>query len=231
MRLVISILLSLLLVSAVSAADPDQEQVSFSFRCIGLGSDFRQMDIWVDNGSGKRTRIRMGTASKTPSISYTGLPQLVFFTQAEGGQRFAQVSYNPKLKEPLYIFSRPKGRNGARITSIEDSWSVYGVNSYLLVNLSGRELYWQVGTERFKIKDTDFKVINVAKDQAKTPVIALEIDKDGQPSRVYRAKWQNRLNMRRLIFVRAAGENETGSVRVRIIEDFYAPKVTSVDEN
>lgn len=221
MRFIIFSFLTFLLIGGPSTAAPEAEQVSFSFRCIGLGSEFRQMDLWVDNGSGgKRERIRMGTASKTPSISYTGLPQLVFFRQAEGGERFAQVLYNPNLKDPLYIFTSLEGKQGARITTIEDSWSVYGANTYLLVNISGRDLYWQMGTERFKIEDTDFKVIDVPKSVEKTPVIALEIDEEGTASRVYRAKWQNRPNMRRLIFVREADENETGSVRVRVVEDF-----------
>lgn len=68
-------------------------------------------------------------------------------------------------------------------------------------------------------------VIRVPKDEAKTPVIALEIDEDGEPTRVYRAKWHNLPNMRRLIFVRAANDNETGSVWGRIIEDFAQKEI------
>jgi hypothetical protein len=82
-----------------------------------------------------------------------------------------------------------------------------------------------VGAERFKIESKDLRVIEVDGTSAKTPVIALEVNKDGKPSRVYRAKWHNLKNMRRLIFVRDTNDNEVGSVRVQVVEDFLVPQV------
>ncbi len=226
MKTLYCFLFSLFVATAVLTAKDEPPQVSFDFRCIGLGREFRQLELYLDSGAETRQKVRLNDLAKTNSVEYTGLPQLKFYKQAEGGQPFARVQYNREQKQPLFIFTRAQDAKVARITSIEDSWTVYGANSYLLVNISGRALFWQVGAQRFKIDDTDFKVINVPKGEAKTPVIALEIDESGEAARVYRAKWHNFSNMRRLIFVRASGENETGSVRVQVIEDFYVPLAT-----
>ena len=83
-----------------------------------------------------------------------------------------------------------------------------------------------MGAERFKIESNNLRVIELDGTDPKTPVIALEVNEDGNPSRVYRAKWHNLKNMRRLIFVRDTNDNEVGSVRVQVVEDFLVPQVT-----
>jgi hypothetical protein len=227
MKLLSIIILSLCGAGALLGADKELPNVSFNFRCIGLGVEFRQMELYLDpGGEGKRQKVRLNDLAKTSQFEYSGVPLLRFYREPVGGSIFARVRYNPEQKEPLFIFTKAGDATIARVTSIEDSWSVYGANSYLLVNISGRALFWQVGEQRFKIEDTDFKVIEVPKKEAKTPVIALEVDEEGQASRVYRAKWHNFPNMRRLIFVRDTNENEVGSVRVSVVEDFLVPQVT-----
>lgn len=225
MKILLHILLFICLKAVVFGAEPEGTTVSFQYRCLGLGREFRQMEIFLDSGGEEsRQPIRLNDLAKTSPLEYSGAPILRFFDKAVGGAPLAQLQYNPSQKEPLFIFSGKGDSKGIRVNSIEDSWEVYGANSYQLVNMSGKVLYWQVGEERFKVQDTDFKVIEVPKKQAKTPVIALEVGEDGEAARVYRAIWHNLPNMRRLIFVRAAGENETGSVRVNVVEDFLSPQ-------
>jgi hypothetical protein len=75
----------------------------------------------------------------------------------------------------------------------------------------------------YGLEDGERREFVLGRTDPKTPVIALEVNKDGGPSRVYRAKWHNLEKMRRLIFVRDTHANEVGSVRVQVIENFYVP--------
>ena len=149
----------------------------------------------------------------------------IFMTKLRGEKVVATYQYNPEQEAPLLLFvANGEGESPAySVLSIEDSWSKVGKGTCLLVNLASKPLYWKFGDERFKIPSKDQRLID-AKKEAKTPVIALEMDKDGNPYRVYRGQWHNVENMRRLIFVRDTTEQEVGSVRVKIIEDFYVPK-------
>ena len=141
-------------------------------------------------------------------------------------------SYNPAQESPLLIFveNSKEVSPAYSVLSIEDSWSKVGVGSSLLVNLSSKSLYWQFGEERFQIPSRDQRLVG-AKKGDKTPVIALEIDTNGNPFRVYRGQWLNVENMRRLIFVRDTTEREVGSVRVKVIEDFYVAQPESAETN
>ena len=210
------------------AQDKPPELVSFSYRCLGLGREFRHMELYVGAGEGAaRQQIYLNDLAKTNSYEYRGLPVLSFYAKATGGLPVAQARYNPEHDFPLLLFTKnPEGSaTPCRVLPIEDSWQAHGVGTYQLVNLSSKALFWKVGAERFKIESNDLRVIEVDGTSAKTPVIALEVNKDGKPSRVYRAKWHNLKNMRRLIFVRDTNDNEVGSVRVQVVEDFLVPQV------
>ena len=210
-------------------AQEEPEHVSFAYRCLGLGREFRHLELYVGAGEeGTRQQIHLNDLAKTNSYEYQGLPVIDFYTGATGGLPVARAKYNPEHDAPLLLFTKNSEGSAMpyRVLSIEDSWQKQGVGTYQLVNLSSKALFWKVGEERFQIESKDLRVIEVDGTNAKTPVIALEVNKDGKPSRVYRAKWHNLENMRRLIFVRDTNENEVGSVRVSVIEDFYVPPST-----
>ena len=212
--------------SLVLVAQDQPEHVSFDFRCLAMSKELRMVELSVGSAEdSKRLPIRLNDLSKTETYGYTGAPLLYFYDQAKGGEVVATYQYNPEQEAPLLLFvANGEGESPAySVLSIEDSWSKVGKGTCLLVNLASKPLYWKFGDERFKIPSKDQRLID-AKKEAKTPVIALEMDKDGNPYRVYRGQWHNVENMRRLIFVRDTTEQEVGSVRVKIIEDFYVPK-------
>lgn len=219
-----SIVCFFILFHALHAQD-ELEVVSFDFRCLAMSKQMRLLELYVGAPEGTdRLQVRLNDLSKTASYSYTGAPQLYFYDQPQGGAVVASYRYNPRQESPLLIFV--ENANAASpaysVLSIEDSWSKAGVGSSLLVNLSSKSLLWQFGEERFQIPSRDQRLVG-AKEGDKTPVIALEVDTNGNPFRVYRGQWLNVKNMRRLIFVRDTTEREVGSVRVKVIEDFYVP--------
>jgi hypothetical protein len=214
-------------------AQGEPQLVSFDFRCLAMSEELRMKELYVGSPEDtKRLPIRLNDLSKTEAYVYTGSPLLYFYDEASGGSVVATYRYNPEQVAPLLLFvANEKGAMPAfSVLSIEDSWSKVGQGTCLLVNLTSKALYWKFGDERFKIPSKDQRLIDSQK-EAKTPVIALEMDKNGNPHRVYRGQWHNVENMRRLIFVRDTTEKEVGSVRVKIIEDFYVPEAASVDEN
>jgi len=214
-------------------AQDEPQSVSFDFRCLAMSQELRMMELYIGSPEdSERQRVRLNDLSKTEAYDYTGAPLLYFYDEASGGSLVATYRYNPEQVAPLLLFvANEKGATPAfSVLSIEDSWSKVGPGTCLLVNLTSKALYWKFGDERFKIRSKDQRLID-AKKEAKTPVIALEMDKDGNPYRVYRGQWHNVENMRRLIFVRDTTEKEVGSVRVKIIEDFYVPEAESVDED
>lgn len=224
MKLLKYIALGLALSHVVSAQD-EPEPVSFDFRCLAMSKEMRLLELYVGVPEGTdRLQVRLNDLSKTASYRYTGAPQLYFYDQPQGGVVVASYRYSPRQESPLLIFV--ENANAASpaysVLSIEDSWSKVGAGSSLLVNLSSKSLYWQFGDERFQIPSRDQRLVR-AKEGDKTPVIALEVDTNGNPFRVYRGQWLNVKNMRRLIFVRDTTEREVGSVRVKVIEDFYIP--------
>ena len=214
-------------------AQDEPQSVSFDFRCLAMSQELRMMELYIGSPEdSERQRVRLNDLSKTEAYDYTGAPLLYFYDEASGGSVVATYRYNPEQVAPLLLFvANEKGATPAfSVLSIEDSWSKVGQGTCLLVNLTSKALYWKFGDERFKIPSKDQRLIDSQK-EAKTPVIALEMDKNGNPYRVYRGQWHNVENMRRLIFVRDTTEKEVGSVRVKIIEDFYVPEATSVDKN
>ena len=232
MKLLKYIAFGLALAQVLSAQD-EPEPVSFDFRCLAMSKELRLLELYVGASEGAdRLQVRLNDLSKTSSYSYTGAPQLYFYDQPQGGAVVASYRYNPAQESPLLIFveNRNEGVPAYSVLSIEDSWSKVGVGSSLLVNLSSKSLYWQFGEEQFKIPSRDQRLVG-AKEGDKIPVIALEIDTNGDPFRVYRGQWLNVKNMRRLIFVRDTTEREVGSVRVKVIEDFYAPPAPKDSES
>lgn len=208
-------------------AQDQPEPVRFDFRCLAMSKDLRLMELYLGSpDDAERQKVRLNDLSKTERYSYFGSPLLSFYDQPQGGEVVANYRHNPAHEAPLLIFVENKeGLAPAfRVLGIEDSWSKVGAGSSLLVNLSTKPLYWQFGDERFQIPSNDQRLIE-AKEGAKTPVIALEVDQNGNPFRVYRGQWLNVKNMRRLIFVRDTTKREVGSVRVKVIEDFYVPKL------
>jgi hypothetical protein len=167
----------------------------------------------------------LGDLAKSPLSEYHGLPLVQFYDQPVGGSVVGKVRFKEGMKSPLFIFGPGSAKRGTKysVYAIENDWSVHEANSYLLINLSSKQLYWQVGDQRFKLKARDKHAISVDGGQEKTPVLILGANAEGKPSRVYRAKWHNHPNLRRLVFVRDAGPDELGSVRVQIVED-YKPK-------
>ncbi len=214
------------------AAQPDEEVVRFDFRCLAMSKDLRLMKLYVGAPEGsERQQVRLNDLSKTETYSYSGAPLLYFYDQAQGGAVVASYRHNPMHEAPLLIFvQNAEGAMPAfSVLGIEDSWSKVGAGSSLLVNLASKPLYWQFGDQRFEIPSKDQRLISGTKD-AKTPVVALEVDQNGNPFRVYRGQWLNIENMRRLIFVRDTTDCEVGSVRVKVIEDFYVPKAEAEED-
>lgn len=206
-------------------AQEQPERVRFDFRCLAMSEALRMREFYVGSFLDlERQQIRLNDLTKTDTYSYSGAPLLYFFDQAEGGEIIASYRHNSALKEPLLIFvANEEGASPAfDVFGIEDSWSDLGPGSCLLVNLTSKALYWKFGDERFRIDPKAQRRIDSG-DEAKIQVIALEADEDGKPARVYRAYLHNLENMRRIMFVRDRTENEVGSVRVKIIEDFYIP--------
>ena len=232
MKLFIYITHLLALPMVVLALDKP-ELVSFDFRCLAMSKELRMKELYVGYAEAtERYRIRLNDQSKTEVYSYRGAPQLYFYDQASGGSVLASYRYQPEQEMPLLLFYENVNAQSLpyNVVSIEDSWSDLGPGSCLLVNLTSKALYWKFGEERFKVDSKAQRRIDSA-DAAKTQVIALEADKNGKPARVYRAYLRNQDNMRRLMFVRDTTENEVGSVRVKVIQDFYVPKAASVDED
>lgn len=199
------------------------EEVSFDFQCIGLSQEFRQLDLYFSSGNeGERQRIRLGNLSKSLVAHYRGPRLVLFYDQPSGGQPVAGMRLKPSIKSPIFIFGKaPEGaKHKYMVFQLENDWSVYGANSYVLVNLSSYVLHWKVGGERFKLEAKRKHAISVDAGREKTPVIALESDINGKVSRVYRARWRNAPNMRRLIFIRDCGANELGKVSVQVVEDY-----------
>ena len=212
-------------------AQEQPERVRFDFRCLAMSEALRMKEFYVGSVLDlERQQIRLNDLTKTDAYSYSGAPLLYFFDQAEGGELVASYRHNPALKTPLLIFvANGEGASPAfNVISIEDSWSELGPKSCLLVNLTSKALYWKFGDERFRIDSKAQRRIDSG-DDAKIQVIALEADEDGKPSRVYRSYLHNLENMRRIIFVRDTTENEAGSVRVKVIEDFLPSKADGVE--
>jgi hypothetical protein len=205
-----------------------EELISFDFQCIGLNKEFRSVDVYLSAGEDSpRQRVRLNDLSKSRVQQYRGVPELLFYNQASGGVPAARVQLNPSIKSPLFIFAQTASGPNLQysVFAIENDWSVHGPNSYILINLSDRVLYWNVGKQRFKLEARNQHVVSVDGTDQKTPVVVLESDADGKVSRVYRAKWRNVANLRRLVFIRNAGPDELGSVRVQVVEDFQ-PQAT-----
>ena len=204
-------------------AAESEEVVSFDFQCIGLSKDFRRVDVYLTAGEDSpRQRVRLNDLSKSRVQHYRGAPVVLFYDQASGGVPVARVQLNPSMKSPLFIFAKTAATSNMKysVLAVENDWSVHGPNSYVLINLSSQVLYWKVGEQRFKLEARNKHVVSVDAATAKTPVVVLESDAEGKVSRVYRAKWRNVENMRRLVFIRDTGPNELGSVRVQVVEDF-----------
>ena len=222
-------LVYLLALPVALVAQDEPEPVSFDFRCLAMSKELRLMELYVGSPEVPgRQKVRLNDLSKTETFSYTGAPLLYFYDQGQGGSVVASYRYNPEHESPLLIFvENAEGASPAfSVLGIEDSWSKVRAGSSLLVNLTSKTLYWKFGDERFQIPSRDQRLI-ASKEGARTPVVALEVDKDGNPFRVYRGHWLNVENMRRLIFVRDTTEHEVGSVRVKVIEDFYVPEAES----
>ena len=220
-------LLSLLLIGLAlpCGAKEPQQTVSFDYQCIALSKDFRGVSVYLSTGEkSPRERVRLGDLSKSSVLHYKGPPLMLFYDQPTGGQLLARLQFEPSMKSPLFIFSHPpkKSKMKYSVFQIENDWSVYGPNSYVLINLSSKVLYWMVGEQRFKLEARSRHAVSVDGGDEKTQVVVLESNEDDKVSRVYRAKWRNRNAMRRLIFIRDVGANELGSVKLQVVED-YAP--------
>ena len=203
------------------AADTE-ELVSFDFQCIGLSKELRLADVYVSAGpESPRQRVPLSDLSKSPLQRYHGTPEVVFYNKASGGTPVARIPHNPSIKSPLFIFAAAAANSNGKysVFAIENDWSVHGSNSYVLINMSGQVLYWMLGDKRFKLEARNKHAVSIDASGKKTPVVVLESDEDGKVSRVYRAKWRNVDNMRRLVFIRDAGPNELGSVKVQVVED------------
>jgi hypothetical protein len=221
------VILLLLGMALSCGAEEPGNLVSFDFQCIGLSKDFRRVDVYFGSGEDQpRKRVRLGDLSKSLAHHYQGPPLILFYDQPSGGQLVARAQLKPSMKSPLFIFNHAPDKSNMKysVFPIENDWSEHGVNSYLLINLSSRVLYWKVGEQRFKLEAKSKHAISVDGGEEKTPIVVLESKSDGKVSRVYRAKWRNKANLRRLVFIRDAGPNELGSVRVQVVEDFERSK-------
>ncbi|MBL6913731.1 MAG: hypothetical protein ISR40_08785 [Puniceicoccaceae bacterium] len=226
-------IVSILALPVILLAQDQPERVRFDFRCLAMSEELRMKEFYVGSVlDSDRQQIRLNDLTKTETYSYSGAPLLYFYDQAEGGKLVASYRHNPALKAPLLIFvASGAGASPAfNVFSIEDSWSELGTRSCLLVNLTSKALYWKFGDERFRIDPKAQRRIDSG-DEAKIQVIALEADENGKPARVYRAYLHNLENMRRILFVRDTTEDEVGSVRVKVIEDFYVPQEASGDDS
>jgi hypothetical protein len=203
-----------------------KKKISFDYQCIALNQDFRRLDIFADAPKVGRQRIRLGDLSKSPVGQYKGKPLVSFYDKAKGGTVLAAIKIDPSLQSPLFIFGPGKENESSpySVFTIENDWSVHGANTCLLLNLSSKVLYYKEGDNRIELPANSEDVIRLEVAEGEALSVLLEAEADGKTSRVYRAKWHPKPNLRRLVIIRDAAANELGLVRVKVVEDFERKK-------
>jgi hypothetical protein len=221
---IIKLLLCLsLLVPLIGFSENAKEDIiSVEFQCLGLGEQFRRMNFYYKDGEEVKS-IVMNDLARTKSYEYTGLKNLVFYSDIETQKAVTSVTLSIAKKKPLLLFlpnEKQESKRLYRIVEIEDSLLTFGAGTYFFYNLSSRDLAWKVGKEMFKIKSgtREYRTINIEGEHV--PVIGVDISIDGQNRRVYRSGFKNYPNVRRIIFIRDTVVGEAGKIRLQVIEDF-----------
>lgn len=214
--------LSLLVPFIGFSEDSKEELITVDFQCLGLGEQFRRMNLYYMDGDEVKN-IVMNDLARTRSYEYTGLRNLVFYSDPEIQKAVTSIKLSITKKKPLLLFlpnEKQESKKLYRIVEIEDSASKFGAGTYFFYNLSSRDLAWKVGKEMFKIKSgtREYRTIKIAGEHV--PVIGVDISIDGQNRRVYRSGFKNYPNVRRIVFIRDAVAGESGKVRLQVIEDF-----------
>lgn len=220
MRIFVLLLLSCLLLNAVTWAEDQTYSVCFTT----LAWDRIDEPLYFQTLDGSLSKILMGTRARSPVYQYVGPSPLVFYTKTTGEQDEAQrtpvASYgiSQSADELLLIFVQSPDGERLSVYGLDDSKESFPWGSVRFFNMTNSTLGVIYDDEKLRLDPKSFKTSKPKADRKRVSMAILTI-RDDQLRDIYNAQWGQDSLSRNLIFIRPTNKRRNG-VETKTIPEF-----------
>lgn len=215
-------LICLLVFGAVQAQGIG-DQMSVSFKTVGWGKSYRGLYMMV---GGQKRPIVVGKMAMSPKFQYSGASPIIFYRDVETPD--GVMAPKPVVSVPISGASSPllmlvSGDTDKPNIRVMDDSGLYKPAGMTIINLSGKQLAFSIGEERFAIGPDGKKQLDLKKEIKSTETTWTEVttsigaqDEEGDWRVVYRKRWPVSADSSLLVFA----VEEHGHILTKLVRNY-----------